>query len=91
MKEAALWLLVVVIAGCGRLSDDPDSRTGQPSQRVGSPFHERNAINATLSPSQSPKPCNGYWLSFRNNGDIPRDVAIHTTSTNHPCHVTASL
>ena len=39
----------------------------------------------------SPKPCTGYWLSFRNSGDIPSDVATQTKSTNHPSQVCASL
>ena len=63
----------------------------QPSQRRGSPFQERIAINIAISPNMSPKPCTGYWLSFRNNGDIPSDVAIQTKSTNHPSQVCASL
>jgi hypothetical protein len=63
----------------------------QPSQRRGSPFQERIAINTAISPNMSPKPCTRYWLSFRNNGDIPSDVAHQTKSTNHPSQVCASL
>jgi hypothetical protein len=63
----------------------------QPSQRRGAPFQERIAINIAISPNMSPKPCTGYRLSFRNNGDIPSDVATQTKSTNHPSQVCASL